>query len=54
MKDEIDEGCTGQMQKKKEWSDKRQDIELKREGEVCDRHRENEGTAAEWCRHIND
>ena len=39
---------------KKECSDKRQDIELKREGEVCDRHRENEGTGAEWCRHIND
>ena len=33
---------------KKEWSDKRQDIELKREGEVCDRHRENEGAGAEW------
>lgn len=46
MRDEIDEGCIGQMQKK-EWNDKRQDIELKREGEVCDRHRGNEGTAAE-------
>lgn len=45
----------GQIEKKtKKMSNKRQDIELKGEGKVCDRHRENEGTSAEWCRHIND
>lgn len=37
MKDEIDE----------EWSDKRQDNDLKSKGEVCDRHIENEGTGTE-------
>lgn len=44
MKDEINE----------EWSDKRQDNELKSEGEACDRQRENEGTGTKWWRHIND
>lgn len=37
---------------KKRQSEKRYGAELK--GEVCDRHRKNEGTSREWCRHIND
>jgi len=51
-----EEGIIYWIEKRKKtlWTENSQDIESKGVGEVCDMHRENEATSAEWYKHIND